>query len=200
MARRAAMAALLAAAMLGSPAHGDPLDEATAAYKAGDYDGAVKLLRPLANAGNRAAQYDLGMLYNEGKGVAQDPVEASKWFRMAAEQGDRDAEHDLGYLYHEGIGVPQDFAEAAKWYRMSADRGNAVAQFRLAMMFGEGEGVPRSYPEAYFWFTLAASGLPASDVENREKAIRNRDALARALPPEQREAVEKLARDWKPKN
>ncbi len=57
------------------------------AYERGDYDTAVKELRPLAEQGHPKAQYNLGVMYQLGLGVPQDDQEAAQWCRLAAEQG-----------------------------------------------------------------------------------------------------------------
>ena len=45
------------------------------------------------------AQYNLGVCYAKGQGVAKDEVEAVKWYRKAAEQNYAEAQYDLGYCY-----------------------------------------------------------------------------------------------------
>ena len=52
-----------------------------------DYATEYRLLRPLAEEGNAAAQYGLGIMYENGHGVEQDHAEAVKWFPRAADQG-----------------------------------------------------------------------------------------------------------------
>ncbi len=64
-----------------------PLEEGAAAYQRGDYATALRLLRPLAEQGDAAAQNNLGVISANGRGVPQDDAEAAKWFRLAAEQG-----------------------------------------------------------------------------------------------------------------
>ena len=54
---------------------------------AGDYATALQEWRPLAEQGNADAQYNLGVMYDNGQGVPQDYAEAVKWYRLAAEQG-----------------------------------------------------------------------------------------------------------------
>jgi TPR repeat protein len=44
-----------------------------------------------AEQGHTIAQFNLGLCFMYGQGVAKDPVEAVKWYRMAAEQGHADA-------------------------------------------------------------------------------------------------------------
>ena len=50
-----------------------------AAYKRGDYATALREFRPLAEQGNAAAQYSLGVIYDEGYGAPENDVEAVKW-------------------------------------------------------------------------------------------------------------------------
>ena len=102
------------------------------------------------------AQYSLGCLYNTGKGVEQDHVEAAKWFRMAAEAGNAMAQYNLGCMYCDGEGVAQDHVEAVKWYRKSAEAGDAKAQYNLGTMYYIGNGVEQDHVEAAKWFRKAA--------------------------------------------
>ena len=64
-----------------------PLEDANAAIKRRDYATAVRLIRPLAEQGNANAQYNLGVLYDNGLGVPQDRVRAYMWLNLAAMQG-----------------------------------------------------------------------------------------------------------------
>ena len=50
-----------------------------AAYRAGDYAGALRLWRAAASAGDAAAQKGLGDLYVAGKGVAPDAEEGMSY-------------------------------------------------------------------------------------------------------------------------
>jgi TPR repeat protein len=57
------------------------------------------LWRPLAEQGSTGAQYNLGSMYANGKGVTQNNNEAMKWYRLAAAQGDTSAALNLGLMY-----------------------------------------------------------------------------------------------------
>jgi len=57
------------------------------AYGKKDYAAALKEFKPLAEQGDAIAQYNLGGMYQLGRGVPKDNKEAVKWFRLAAEQG-----------------------------------------------------------------------------------------------------------------
>jgi TPR repeat protein len=50
--------------------------------------------RKLADQGNAEAQYNLGLMYEQGRGVQQDDVKAVKWFQKAAYQGDAIAQYN----------------------------------------------------------------------------------------------------------
>ncbi len=58
-------------------------DEGMAAYQRGDYATALREWRPLAEQGNAEAQYNLGLMYDNGWGVPQDYVQAHMWYKLA---------------------------------------------------------------------------------------------------------------------
>ena len=82
----------------------------------------VQLYRLAAEQGVAGAQFRLGVVYAEGRGVAQDDKESVRWFRLAAEQGDAEAQGGLGLAYSAGRGVPQDFVASHMWITLAAAR------------------------------------------------------------------------------
>lgn len=68
-------------------ANADTFDDGLSHYGRGDYDKAMKLLKPLAIEGDGAAQYYVGQMYWQGKGVNQDPVLAYAWIKDASNNG-----------------------------------------------------------------------------------------------------------------
>ena len=194
----ALIAALCAAVLLGltAPAWAG-LDEAVAAYQRGDYASAFREFRPLAEQGNANAQYNLGIMYDNGQGVSQDYAGAVKWFRKAAKQGVAEAQFELGFMYDKGLGVPQDYAKALQWWRKAAERGYAKAQSKLGFMYRNGQGVPQDYVQAHKWYNLVASRLPPGI--DRDRAVKNRFIIAQKMTPAQISEAQKLAREWRPK-
>lgn len=93
---------------------------ASATGAAADPQEAAKSIRKAAEQGHAQAQFNLGMLYDNGEGVPQDYQEAVTWTRKAAEQGHAKAQFNLGMLYDKGEGVPQDFVRAHMWYNVGA--------------------------------------------------------------------------------
>ena len=53
----------------------------------------------VAKQGNAKAQYNLGGMYYNGKGVRKDYAQAVQWYRKAAEQGHAKAQLNLGLMY-----------------------------------------------------------------------------------------------------
>jgi hypothetical protein len=155
---RASAIAILAAAvvMRSDVAKAGPYEDAVAAFQRGDYATALRLWRPLADQGNSNAQYVLGMMYDDGLGVAQDIREAVQWYRTAAEHGNAWAQYNLGAKYTMGVGVPLSYQEAARWYGLAAAQGNVGAERSLGVAYANGRGVPQDYVEAVKWFRLAA--------------------------------------------
>jgi TPR repeat protein len=192
------LAALLVALPLtfAASARAGQFEDATAAYERGDYATAFEKILPLAEAGDARAQFNLCVLYHEGRGVPQNYAEAAKWFRLAASQGDAKAQFSLGALYAEGQGVPQNYAEAAKWFRLAASQGYAPAQGSLGALYYLGHGVPQNYAEAYFWFDLAAARLPPGPVQQDAEKIR--DEVATLLRPEDLAQAQQRASAWQP--
>ena len=68
-------------------------------YKKKNYSEAERWYRKAAGQGDAEAQYSLGWMYEQGKGVSQDYSEAAKWYREAAVQGDAEAQNNLGAMY-----------------------------------------------------------------------------------------------------
>jgi TPR repeat protein len=87
---------MLAAFLLDTPAAlAGPWEDGMAAYNRGDYVPAMRLFRPLAEAGNPKAQSVIGAMYRKGEGVAKSSVRALMWFGLAAKRGDARAKADL---------------------------------------------------------------------------------------------------------
>jgi TPR repeat protein len=126
------------------------------AYQRKDYKLAVEWFRKAAEQGDAKAQYNLGIAYDKGQGVAQDYAKAAQWYRKAADQGLTQAQNNLGILYKQGQGVPQDYAQAAGWFRLAAGLGFAQAQHNLGLAYRDGQGVKQDRGQALQWLQKAA--------------------------------------------
>ena len=79
-----------------------------------------------AKQGYSNAQFNLGLMYFEGRGVPQDNKEAVKWFTKAAEQGDAQAKYMLDVMCAEGQVVLKDDNKAVNLDIKIADREAVV--------------------------------------------------------------------------
>ena len=113
-----------------------------------DHAELFRKLLPFAEAGDRRAQYSLGMLYFQGLGTDQDDRAAVEWIRRAAEKGYAPAQDQLGVLYHKGRGVERSDVVAKEWMHKAAEQGDATAQFNLAVLLDSGMTIRRDDPAA----------------------------------------------------
>ena len=91
------------------------------AYERGDYDTAFKEFQPLAEQGEMVAQWSLGVMYERGRGVPKDSVQAYRWYTLAAGQGDDLAEKFKDFL--EKSMTPDQLAEAQRLAREWTAKG-----------------------------------------------------------------------------
>lgn len=121
---RLALAVCLAAA---GPAIAQTFEEGKEAYKRDDFTLAFKIFQPLAERGDARAQFNLGILYDEGEGLPADAAKAAHWYRKAAEQGHREAQFNLGQMYNVGHGVAKDIKQAYFWWILASGDGDEEA-------------------------------------------------------------------------
>ena len=79
--------AALALSMAAASATRADYRAAVSAYDKGTYDVALREFQALAQDGNTAAQYYLGLMLKDGLGVQEDPIAALGWFICAAGSG-----------------------------------------------------------------------------------------------------------------
>ncbi len=139
---------------------GRPLREAEVAFELAwacslgeavpqDLARAAMLYKKAADAGVVQAQYNLGMLYYDGRGVEQDYVQAAELFLSAAtDHGHSDSQFSLGVMHEWGQGVPQDYARAMQLYKMVADKGVAKGFHNMGNLIANGKGVPADLARA----------------------------------------------------
>jgi uncharacterized protein len=88
----------------------------------------IEEVKAKAEAGDAESEVELGLRYEQGKGVAKDEVEAVKWFRKAAEQNYVDAQFNLGMCYERAEAGTEDWAEVYKWLSLAARQGHEGAK------------------------------------------------------------------------
>ena len=84
-------------------------------------------------------------------------------------------------------------SEALREWQASANAGDAKAMLALGRLYVQGLGVPQNYVQAHMWFNLAASRFEA-------EAVKERDALAARMAPEQVAKAQEQAAAWQPQD
>ncbi len=211
--------------LLPRPLIAGPLEDGQAAFARADYVTALQKWKLLAEQGNAVAQFRLGLMYAEGRGVSQDDAEALKWYGWAASSGYAPAQLNLALMYESGPDSIRHHSRAIKWYRRAAQQGSASAQTTLGLIYDKGQGVPQNDWQALKWYELAAEqgvivaqnnlglvyergrSVPRDYVQAHKwyslaaaaghtEATRNRDTLQPKMTPNQLIQANKLATDW----
>ena len=138
---------------------------------AGDLAGAFEWCQRAADGVLAWAQYNLGLMYQKGEGVARSDAEAAHWYRLAAAQGFADAQQRLADLYYLGQGIARNYTQAALWYGRAAEQGSARAQFQLGQLYNLGLGVEHDYTQYRYWTRMAAE----QGHEDAVREVKRRD-------------------------
>jgi TPR repeat protein len=159
--------ALLIAAPMPARAEADPdLAAAKRAYDASEYLEAARLVRPLAEGGNPAAQFLMGQMLFFGLGVERDDAKAASFYGLAAQAGNTEAQYRLGYLLATGQGVGYDAAAAERYWIAAASKGHRGAIVALADFYHEGLYRKEDEVLARRWLNRAAM---TGDIESMYK-------------------------------
>jgi uncharacterized protein len=146
--------------------------------------------RLAAEKGNAAAAYKLGEIYENGRGLPADPLQAFYWYMRAAAKNDKHGQLKVGWCYQKGIAVEANPRIAAIWYRLAAENDNIWGYHMLGFMLADGEGVTKDVAEArrYFerslpktkdhWAKWKLALLIASEEPGRARALMKEAAAA----------------------
>jgi uncharacterized protein len=78
----------------------------------GEFKAAMTEFKPLVLEGYSPAQYQMGLIYQNGYGVQKDLTKAFELFSLAAAQNYPDAMFSLALMYSEGEGVDKNLKTA----------------------------------------------------------------------------------------
>lgn len=136
----------------------DDFNQAVEDYNKGAYIKALNTFYTLAKEGDAKAQYNVGLIYANGKGTTKDLPKAQKWYEKAASQGSGPAQYNLAQMYHVAAQNDTHAYEKAKyWYEKAVESGVMQAHNNLASLYMEGKGVKKDQKKAFELFQKAAS-------------------------------------------
>ena len=111
------------------------------------------------DGGDTGACYELGVLYDLGRGTSKDPVRSAKYYQKACDKGAFPACINLAVQYDEGRGVAKDPARTASLYKKACSsndkRARKDACFSLALMHAGGLGIPKDTTKAVSSYSRA---------------------------------------------
>ena len=138
-----------------------------------------------ARQGDSEAQYNVGAMYQNGRGVTSNRDKAVEWYGKAAEQGNSkavsrlelmkanqasfsnelqqaeqghtDSQYNIGNMFAKGNGTNMDLKQAFSWYEKAASQGHIKAAYKLGLAHYEASGVNSSGKQAVKWLSIAAA-------------------------------------------
>lgn len=116
-------------------------------------------LRARAEAGDAAAQFELGNSYDapDNSSSPESVREALVWYERAAAQGHAKAAEHAGYVLLNGLAGEPDHARALKWLLPASEAGQPWATELIATSYLRGQGVTKNPIQACSWFERAAA-------------------------------------------
>jgi tetratricopeptide (TPR) repeat protein len=163
------------AATLAAPASAQSVKAGIEAWQKGDHAAAVAIWRPLAEAGDADASFNLGQAYRLGRGVETNLAAAQSWLERAARKNHVDAQATLGLLLFENA----DRQQALRWLKSAAERGEPRALLVYGTALFNGDGMRPDPVLGYAYVSRAA----AQGLAPAKKTLAEMDAI---LPLEQR--------------
>ncbi len=121
-----------------------------------DYSRALKWFTEAAHNGSINAQYNLGVLYQQGLGVQKDTAKAIEMYRIAASNNHPEALYNLAIAYVEGVGVEYNPQIASVYLEQAAGGGIIEAAYNLGLLNDNGLLGESQPDEAVFWYKIAA--------------------------------------------
>ena len=99
-----------------------------AEFKMARYESARRIWEALDGIGFGEAAFNLGILYEDGLGVARDLERAVGYYRRGAENGSVKAQFRIGKLYWQGApGIPPDRVGGRRYLALAAAGGDSEA-------------------------------------------------------------------------
>jgi len=153
------LTAWILAAAVACPASAQSVKAGIEAWQRSDYNDAVAIWRPLAEAGDADAAFNLGQAYRLGRGVPLNLGAAQIWFERAATSGHIDAQTTLGLLlFQNGNRIA-----GLRWLKAASEKGEPRAMLVYGTALFNGDGAPQDPVLGYAYVSRAAAqGLPAA--------------------------------------
>jgi len=112
----------------------------------------TKELITKADAGDKDAQFKVGLAYDSGNGAPSSIDKAKSYYRMAAQQGHAEAQNSLGSIFQ----AEKNYVEAKSWYELAVAQNHAMATNSLGQLYDLGLGTPQDRNKGFEFYTRSA--------------------------------------------
>ena len=141
------------------------------AYQKGNYETALREWQPLAEQGHASAQFNLGLMYDKGRGVTQDYKTAVKWYLLAVEQGNALAQNNLAIALLHGKGTEKNPKEALRLLKAAVQNGlkGGYSETTIGWSYFTGKhapAIPKNFSKSLYWNNLGARAGHANAHSN----------------------------------
>ncbi len=119
-------------------------------------DDSLENLKKAALSGDKKAQFNVGVMYDEGEAIQVDKEKAFEWYQKPAGQGHPGTQFTVAMMYYEGEVVEENKEKAFEWFHKAAVQADLNAQFNVGVMYDKGEGVEVNKEKAFEWYHRAA--------------------------------------------
>ena len=117
-----------------------------------NYISATKDYELAAKQGDPVGYFNLGLIYEKGKGQPVDNQKAQASYLAAAEKGHTQAMVQLAGLYFNGINGVVDEDEAIALYQKAAQKGDREALYELGLLSETGVKLKQNYTDAIRYY------------------------------------------------
>jgi len=146
-------AAALAAVSAAAPSQAQSVRAGIEAWQRADYAAAAAIWRPLAEAGDADAAFNLAQAYRLGRGVTTNLSAAKNWFERSASKGHIDAQTTLGLLLFQN----NEQKEGLRWLKAAAEQGEARALLVYGTALFNGDSITQDPVLGYAYVSRAAA-------------------------------------------
>ncbi|MDU0355021.1 tetratricopeptide repeat protein [Paraglaciecola aquimarina] len=174
---------------ISSSANAD-FEKGLVAYAANDIPLAFEEFSSAAEDGDPNAQFNLGLMHEQGLGTQKNDEKALVWYKKSATLGNMFAQYNVGVFYENGKGTEVDFAQANAWYRKAVLQGDGLATGNLGMLYLRGDGVAENKQAA-----LALLIMSTSLDSSAENVAKRNISLIRGLTPAMVTAAQTLSNE-----
>lgn len=116
----------------------------------------IELQLANAESGIASAQFELGLVYESGIGVAVNVPESVRWFKAAATNWHPGALYHLGLIFQRDTSLQQGSSTSVEYFQSGAELGDIHCQCALADAFRNGRGISKDEAAAVHWYTKAS--------------------------------------------